>query len=356
MNLGDVIEGVIEEYGLPRDFVASAVCDSIAAAYSKKYPNVAIEILLNKKTGELEVLASKLVVTSVQDDEKEVSLRKAKTICPKASLGEVIKVPFEGAIGRVEILNAKQLIAGKIRDYESQAIYNDFKEKRGTVLSGIVHKRERKGYVVKFGETLAFLPRENTIAKEELRGGQPLKVLVSDVLASVGRDGHQIILDRASGDFVKKLIELEIPEVFEGIVEIRKVVRAPGYKTKVLVASSSKDIDPVGTCVGVGGSRVKPILKELGQEKIDFVGWSESLERLVEQSLKPAEIDKVEAMQDGKVVVWLAQDQRAYAIGKMGQNIALAAKLVGADIQLQDLANGKKIVDFGDDQNIERGM
>ncbi len=356
MNLGDVIDGVIEEYGLPRDFVTSAVCDSIAAAYSKKYPDVMLEVVLNKKTGQLEVMASKTVVVSVQDDDREVSLRKAKILSPKAVLGELVRVPFEGSIGRVEILNAKQLISGKIRDYELQAVYNDFKEKKGTVLSGIVHKRERSGYVIKFGEVLAFLPRENTIGKEELRGGQPIKILISDVLATVSRDGHQIILDRASADFVRKLIELEIPEVFEGIVEIKKIVRSPGYKTKVLVASSSKDIDPVGTCVGVGGSRVKPILKELGQEKIDFIGWSDSLERLVEQSLKPAEIDKVEAVHDGKVVVWLAQDQRAYAIGKMGQNIALAAKLVGADIQLQDLASDNKIVDFGDDQNIERGI
>ena len=145
-------------------------------------------------------------------------------------------------------------------------------------------------------------------------------------------------MDRASCDFVKGLIEVEIPEVFEGLVEIKKIVRAPGYKTKAILASTSKDIDPVGTCVGVGGARIKPILRELGQEKIDLIEATDSTEDLVRNSLKPAEIDKVEVVGDRKAIVWLAQDQRSYAIGKMGQNIALASKLVGLDIQLQDIS------------------
>ena len=151
------------------------------------------------------------------------------------------------------------------------------------------------------------------------------------------RGDHQLILDRASSQFVQKMLELEIPEIFEGVVEIKQVVRVPGYKSKVVVLSNSKEIDPVGTCVGVGGVRIRPILKELGQEKVDLIEYTEDLEQLVASALKPAEIDRVvvdEAF--GRATVWLAQDQRSFAIGKQGQNIALVSRLTGLHVQLQE--------------------
>ena len=140
------------------------------------------------------------------------------------------------------------------------------------------------------------------------------------------------------------MLEIEIPEVFEGIVEVKGIVRIAGYKTKAIVVSGSKEIDPVGTCVGVGGSRIKPILKEIGQEKIDLIEWTDSLEELVKNSLKPAEIDKVELVEEKRAVVWLAEDQRSLAIGKMGQNIMLASRLTGVEIQLQDVVAEKESV------------
>lgn len=336
MNLKDVIEGLVEEKGLDKDKIVEILCREVATVYSKKFPNVDIVAIFNKKNGQIEIFSHKEVVASALDDDLQISLRKARTIEASASLGDIIKVPFEKSIGRVEIAAARQVIATCIRELEQRAVFDEFKDRKNTLVSGIVHKRERAGFVVKIGDFLALLPREGLIPGEELRVGLPIRALLKEVNV-VARGDFQLILDRASADFVKRLISLEIPEVFEGLVEVKRIVRVAGYKSKVLVVSASKDIDPVGTCVGVGGVRIKPILRELGQEKIDLIEWSGSLDELIRDSLKPAEIDKVEVSSDGKsAVVWLAQDQRSFAIGRSGQNVALASRLTGVDIRLQD--------------------
>lgn len=352
MNLTDVIEGLVEERGLDRDKVIEIVCEGIKAAYVKRYPHISFLVSFSKKTGNLEIFSEKLIVASVTDDEVEISLRRAKIIDPSATLEQTIPVPFEESVGRIEILTAKQIIAGKIRDLEQLAVFNEFKDKKDTIITGAVHKRERAGYAVKIGEVVALLPTENTIPNEPVKIGHPIKALLKEV-HQVAKGDYQLILDRASADFVKKLIEVEIPEVFEGLVEIKKIVRIPGYKTKVIVVSTRKEIDPVGTCVGIGGARIKPILRELGQEKIDLIQWSDSIEKLVRSSLKPAEIDKVEMIDDNRVTVWLAPDQRSFAIGKMGQNINLASRLVGLEIQLQDLTTPQENFDLYVDQAAE---
>jgi len=336
VNLSEVIESLVEERGLDKDAVISVVCQGVQAAFAKRFPDANLSVVFNRHSGEVEVFVNKIVVYKIQDSDKEISLRKARVINPKIDVDQIIAVPFEHKIGRIEISLAKQLVASKIRDLELAAVYRDFKDKKGAVVSGIIHKRERGGFSVKMGENMAFLPMENSIPQEILKVGRPLKALLKEVLPAAKQD-YQLILDRASADFVKGLLELEIPEIFEGIVEIKKIVRVAGYKTKAIVASNNQDIDPVGTCVGVGGARIKPILKELGQEKIDLIEQTESLDILVKNSLKPAEIDKVEIVNDKKALVWLDQDQRSLAIGKMGQNIMLASRLVNLEIQLQDV-------------------
>jgi len=231
-------------------------------------------------------------------------------------------------------LKAKQVIASKIKNIEASAIYNAFRDKEGTIVHGTVHKIERAGASIKLQDHLAFLPKSLSILGEKLNPGYSIKALLKEVLAEP-RNENQLILDRASSEFLKKLFELEIPEVFEKVVEIRKVVRSPGYKSKVMVASSDPNIDPVGTCIGVGGSRIKPILKEIDGEKIDVISSNAAQEELVKSALKPAEIRKVE-VENGRAKVWLDDDQRSLAIGKMGQNISLASRLVGLDIELME--------------------
>lgn len=339
MNLLEVIEGLVEERGLDKENIVTAVCDGVLAAFQRKFPDVKLSVAFNKKVGELEAFVEKEIVSSVKNKDAQISLRRAKVYDAKAKIGDIIEVPFEHKIGRIEIMTARQVIASKIRGLEQSAIYEDYKDKQGSIITGTVYKRERNGFAVKIGDVTALLPDEGIIPKEGLMAGYPVRALLSDVLP-VARGDYQLILDRASVDFVKKLLEIEIPEVFEGVVEVKKIVRSPGYKTKIMVASNSPEIDPVGTCVGVGGSRIKPILRELGQEKIDLISFTSSLEELVKNSLKPADIDKV-ALEDRFATVWLARDQRSLAIGKMGQNISLASRLVGLEIQLQDIVSEK---------------
>lgn len=350
MNLSEVVESLVEERGLDRDKVIEIVCDGIRIAYEKKFEDYDFRVVYNKKAGSTDVYAEKQVVQVVEDDVTEVSLKKAKTINPTVQIGDFVNVPFEEKVGRIEILTARQIIAGRIRELEAMAVYKEFLSKEGTIVSGTVHKRERGGYAVTLGDSTAFLPVENYIPDEVVRVGYPIRALLREVL-QIPRGGYQLILDRTGADFVKTLIELEIPEVYEGVVEIKKIVRRAGYKTKVAVIANSKEIDPVGTCVGVGGARIKPILKELGQEKVDLVAWTENLELFVKSSLKPAEIDKVELV-GGRAIVWLSEDQRSFAIGKGGQNIALASQLAEIEIQLQELAADVR-KSFGDNEDAE---
>ena len=338
MNLADVISTLVDERGLDREKIVEIICQGVHAAYLKKYPDLELEVLYNQKLGEAEIFIKKEVVASVDDADSQITLRRAKAFKPRVKVGSVISVPIEERVGRIEIVAAKQIIANRIREVEQLAVYNEFKDKENTIVSGTAHKRERGGVVVKFGETMAFLPKAGLIPEETIRVGYPVRALLKDV-PQIARGAYQLILDRSSADFVKKLLEQEIPEVFEGLVELKKIVRIPGYKTKALVVSHSKEIDPVGTCVGVGGARIKPILKELGQEKIDLIEWTENQEDLVAQSLKPAEIDKVELVTEQRAMVWLAQDQRSLAIGRLGQNIMLASRLAGVDIQLQEVVS-----------------
>ncbi len=339
MKLFDVIEALVEERGLEKDVLTSIVCEGMLAAYQKRYPLVNVRVQVDKKSGELLVEAEKKVVVSVENDDTEISLRKARNIEKNTELDELLWVPFEGSIGRIEILRAKQVIAQKIKEIEALEVYNEFKDKEGMILQGVVHKVEQNGVLVKIQDYLAFLPRSLSVPGEKYSPNFPIKALLKEVLEQP-RNENQLILDRSSAEFVKKLFEIEIPEVFEQLVEIKKIVRVAGYKTKVAVTSYDANIDPVGTCVGVNGVRIKPILKDLGSEKIDIVAWTDVKEQFIKSSLKPAEINRIDISDDEKsALVWLDDDQRSLAIGKMGQNINLASELSGVQIEL---AQGKK--------------
>lgn len=333
MKLAEVIEQLVEERGLDKGTLGTIVCEGMLAAYKKRYPDLNLHVEFDKKTGEMVVLIEKAVVSTVEDEDTQISLRKARAIEEDVETGQTVKVPFDGKIGRIEILRAKQVIANSIRRIEASAVYEEFKSKEGTIVTGTIHKVERGGATVKVGDTLAFLPKSLTIPDEKIIPGYSIRALLKEVLVEP-RNDNQLILDRASEKFLQRLFELEIPEVFEKLVEIKKIVRIPGYKSKVAVVSHDKNIDPVGTCVGINGARIKPILKELNSEKVDVITWSDSRETLIRDSLKPARINRVELVDDKNANVWLDEDQRSLAIGKMGQNITLASRLADVNIHL----------------------
>lgn len=353
MKLSLVIDELVEEKGLDRVALSDIICEGMLAAYQKKYPELILKVIHNKKTDEIEVLVEKDVVANVDDEDKQISTRKARFLDKNLNEGDKAWLPFDGGIGRIEILRAKQVIASKIRRIEAEIVYNEFKSKESTIVHGMIHKCERGGVVVKLQDHLAFLPRSLSIPTDKCVVGYPIRALLKEVLLEP-RNENQLILDRSSDVFLAKLFELEIPEVFEKLVEIKKIVRMPGYKSKVAVVSNDPNIDPVGTCVGVGGVRIKPILKELGGEKIDVIAWSDSLEFLIRGALKPAEINRIELVDDENANVWLDEDQRSLAIGKMGQNISLASRLTGVNIHLMQSGHAGKDRDRQafDDQDI----
>ena len=338
MKLSDVIAELTEERGLDKAALAAIISEGILAAYQKKYPDLELNASYDSKSDEIVVKIKKEVVSSVSDEDMQISLRKVRFAEKKAEVGDVLWLPFDGKIGRIEILKARQIIASKIRKMEADAVCQEFKDKEGSIVYGVIHKCERGGTVVKLRDNLAFLPKSLSIPGDKCVVGFSIRALLKEVLAEP-RNENQLILDRSSNDFLAKLFELEIPEVFERLVEIKKIARAPGYKSKVAVISHDKNIDPVGTCVGVGGVRIKPILKELGGEKIDVIPWNESLEELVTNALKPARVNRVEIVDARSANVWVDEDQRSLAIGRMGQNISLASRLTGVDIHLMP---GKK--------------
>ena len=333
MNLSSVIDELVEDRGLDRQTLNDIICEGMLAAYQRKYPDLALKTEYDTKTGNVLVFVEKEVIGTVTDPDAQISTKKAHSIDKKAQSGDKLWVPFEGIIGRIEILRARQVIASKIRKIEAAAVRDEFKAKEGEIIHGSIHKCERGGTVVKIDDHLAFLPKSQTIPGDKCIVGFPLRALLKEVLVEP-RNDNQLILDRTSVTFLQKLFEIEIPEIYEKLVELKKIVRSPGYKSKIVVTSNDPNIDPVGTCVGVGGSRIKPILKEIGGEKIDIIPWTESRELFVKNALKPAQVDRVEILDDNVARVWLDEDQRALAIGKMGQNISLASKLTGLDIQL----------------------
>lgn len=351
MKLSGVIDELVEEKGLEREVLYSVICEGVLSAFQKKYPEYELSAEYDKKADEVVVKTKKIVVSNVEQEPHEISLRKAKFINKDAATGDAIWLPFEGTIGRLEIIRAKQTIETLIRKIDAAAVFQAFQGKKGSIVSGVIHKCERGGLVIKLGEHFAFLPKSLMVKSEKCVVGYPIRALLKDVLQEP-KNENQLILDRASTEFLVKLFELEIPEVFERLVEIKKIVRIPGYKSKIIVVSHDKNIDPVGTCVGVSGVRIKPILKEIDGEKIDVIAWNDSLENLISNSLKPAQVNRVELVDSRNANVWVDEDQRSLAIGKMGQNIALASKLVDCDIHLMQTDNSAResILSTSDEQ------
>ena len=353
MKLADVIDELVEERGLDKKALEAIVGEGMLAAYQRKYPDLILRAEEDSATGDLVVLVQKKVVQAVDDEYSEISLKKARNIDKNAALDDEVWMPFEGQIGRVEVLRARQVIASKIKQVEARIVYDLFKNKQGHIIVGTVHKAERNGVSVKLGDVYAFLPHSLSIPGEKFTVGYTVRALLKEVLLEPQGD-NQLILDRISPEFLGALFELEIPEVFEKLVEVKKIVRAPGYKSKVAVFSHDRNIDPVGTCVGVGGSRIKPILKELNGEIVDVFAWSEALPIFVKNSLKPAVVDKVEVSDDNTSArVWLNEDQRSFAIGRGGQNISLASQITGVTIQLvrEEGSEGRRS-ENGDDEEV----
>jgi len=341
-ELKKVIESLSKEKGLSKEIVVEALIEGIKVAAKRKFGNKAhIEVKYDEERGGLEIYKLKKVVEEVKDKETEISLEEAKKISSSIKIGDIIGERVElQDLGRIAAQIVKQLFSQKLRLAEKQLIYEEYKYKLGEIVSGYIHRFDNKGVILSLGRAEALLPEEEQVPGERYIRGQRIKALIIEVYR---QQEPQIIVSRSHPAFVKKLFEKEVPEIQEGIVKIVAIAREPGSRTKIAVTSTNPHIDPVGTCIGVRGSRISVILEELNiakadkkeREKIDVVLWDPDPAKFVYNALAPAECSKVIVDENNKTLeVIVPDDQLSLAIGKKGENVRLASKLVGWRIDI----------------------
>ena len=337
------IEDIEKEKGIPRDYMYDKIRQAMLAAFRRDNPENEdnVEIILDEDKKRIEMQINKLVVEEVTDPYHEIDLDSAKKISRQAKLGDTVAIPVETKkFGRIAAQAAKQVIIQGIREAERGLIYEEFTSKEHEILTGVVtHVEPRNGAVsIRISSnsefTEAMLPLNERVRGEDLQEGDRIKVYVVEVKNATR--GPQVMISRTHPGLVKRLFELEVPEIYDGTVEIRSIAREAGSRTKMAVWSNDPNVDAIGSCVGPKGSRVAEIVSELGGEKIDIVNYSEDPEEYVAAALSPSEVVSVTMLEDGKgCTVVVPDSQLSLAIGKEGQNARLAAKLTGYKIDIK---------------------
>lgn len=339
----EAIEELEKEKGISRSYMYDKIRQAMLAAFRRDNPNCEdnVEIILDEDKKRIEMNVNKTVVETVEDPSHEIELEAAKKIVKRAKLGDVVAIPVETKkFGRIAAQAAKQVIIQGIREAERGIIYEEFTSKEHEILTGVVsHIEPRNGAVsIRISSnsefTEAMLSPNERIRTEALHEGDRIKVYVVEVRNSTR--GPQVLISRTHPGLVKRLFELEVPEIFDGTVEIKSIAREAGSRTKMAVLSHDPDVDPIGACVGPKGGRVTSIVNELGGEKIDIIKYSEIPEDYIAASLSPSEVISVTMLEDGKSCrVVVPDNQLSLAIGKEGQNARLAAKLTGFKIDIK---------------------
>ena len=337
------IEDIEKEKGIPRDYMYDKIRQAMLAAFRRDNPENEdnVEIILDEDKKRIEMQINKLVVDEVTDPYHEIDLDSAKKVSRRAKLGDTVAIPVETKkFGRIAAQAAKQVIIQGIREAERGLIYEEFTSKEHEILTGVVtHVEPRNGAVsIRISSnsefTEAMLPLNERVRGEDLQEGDRIKVYVVEVKNATR--GPQVMISRTHPGLVKRLFELEVPEIYDGTVEIRSIAREAGSRTKMAVWSNDPNVDAIGSCVGPKGSRVAEIVSELGGEKIDIVNYSEDPEEYVAAALSPSEVVSVTMLEDGKgCTVVVPDSQLSLAIGKEGQNARLAAKLTGYKIDIK---------------------
>lgn len=346
LNLANIIDQVGKDKGIDKHILIEALETAMLKAAEKRFgPNKVIEAHYQEEMGEIELFLFKDVVESVEDQDTQISLDGARELDPEAALGDSLGVKLDSKeFGRIDAQTAKQIIIQKVREAERNIIYNEYSSKRGEIVTGIVQRFEKGDIIVDLGRAEALLSKKEQVRREGYRQGERIRGVILDV--KVEARGPQIILSRTHPAFIMKLFQMEVPEVYEGIVEIKGAAREPGERAKIAVVSHNSDVDPVGACVGVKGSRVQAVVQELKGEKIDIVHWSEDTAIYVKNTLSPAQISRVIVDDDEHAMeVIVPDDQLSLAIGKKGQNVRLAAKLTGWKIDIRTESESKGITE-----------
>jgi N utilization substance protein A len=342
-NLSFIIDQVGKDKGIDRKVIIEALEQAVLTASRKKYGHHGeIEVHYNEEAGEIELFQFKQVVEQVEDPAVQISVDEAKALDSEVEPGDSLGVKLNTDFGRIGAQTAKQVILQKVREAERDNVYNEFKDRKGDLVSGVVQRLERGNLYLTIGRAEAVLLGKEQIPGEVYRQGERLRAYILDVQKNA--KGPQIFLSRTHPGFLTKLFEMEVPEISEGIIKVISAAREPGERAKISVYSSDRDVDPVGACVGMRGSRVQSVVQELRGERIDIIPWSQDTAKYVCNALAPAKISKVFIDEESRhMEVIVADEQLSLAIGKRGQNVRLASKLTGWKIDIKSESKMEKI-------------
>jgi len=348
IELRRIIDQVCRDKGIDKELLIGAIKDAIRSAAKKKYgPRLEIEVEYRDDTGEIEVFQYKEVVGEVTDPQQQIALEEGRKLDPECEVGDFLGIKMDaGAFGRIAAQSAKQVIMQRMKDAERDLVYDDFKDRKGEIINGIVQRLDPEGIIVNLGRTEALLPPSEQVPREIYHKGERIRAYVLDVKRQTR--GPQIILSRTHPNFLMALFDAEVPEISEGIVQILGCAREPGSRSKIAVSSRDSDVDPVGACVGMKGARVQNIVQELRGEKIDIIPWHPDPAKFATNALAPAQVSRIilnKSIQSMEVIV--PDDQLSLAIGKRGQNVRLASRLVSWKIDVKSESKYSKSLKEG---------
>ena len=334
-DLIHIIEQMSKERGIPKESILGTLEAALLSAVRKKHGiDAEINISIDSTSGEISMSAVKTIVKKVKNPMEEISVKEAKAIDSTKTAGDSIESPISIAnFGRIAAQTAKQVLFQRVREAEKEAIFEEYKDKGGEIVNGVVIRREKGAYYIALGRAEAMLPVKSTLPTETLKRGETVRSYIEEV--KVTPRGPVILLSRTHANFVGELFKMEIPEIYEGMVVIKEIVREAGERTKLTVSSNNSMVDPVGACVGMKGTRVQSIVRELRGERIDIIPWTDDPRVLIAKALSPAVVESLGINEDEKSAMVVVNDQQlSIAIGKRGQNVRLAMKLTGWDIDI----------------------
>lgn len=359
------LEELEKEKGIKKEYLLESIETALVTAYKRNFDALEnVKVVMDPKTGATHVYSIKEVMEKANDEDTEISVKEAQKINPDLGEGDTVEIEIVPRdFGRIAAQTAKQVIIQKLREAERDIIYNEFNDRKGEIVSGLIQKADHNIVVMDLGKLEGVMPPKEQIPTEHYKVNQKIKGYVMDVERGA-KGAPQVIVSRSHPDFVRKLLEFEIPEIYEGVIEIKSVSRDPGYRSKVAVYSPDENIDPVGSCVGQKGVRIQNVINELNGEKIDVIEWNEDPSIYIASALLPAQILAVDVKEEEKFAqVIVPDDQLSLAIGKSGQNARLAARLTNWKIDIKsetqfremllNAQNSEETVEENNEENTE---
>ncbi len=354
-ELINAIEELEKERGINKEYLLESIETALVTAYKRNFDSAEnVKVIMDKETGDIKVFSVKEVVEDIEDDLTQINLEDAKKIDEKIEIGGEIETEIiPRNFGRIAAQTAKQVIVQKIREAERNMVFTEYNDRKGEIVSGIIQKADGGTVVLDLGRLEGIMPLKDQIPTETYKVNDKIKAYVANVERGL-KGTPQVLVSRSHPDFVRKLFEFEIPEIYEGLIEIKSIARDAGFRSKVAVYSTNENIDPVGSCVGQKGIRIQNIINELKGEKIDVIEWNEDPSIFISAALLPAQVMAVDIKDEEKFAqVIVPDDQLSLAIGKSGQNARLAAKLTNWKIDIKSESQFRELLEYQEENNTE---